>query len=315
MRRFFFVAAMSCHSMFAQVTDEPVVLTIDVENQVLYRANVFDLSKIAKDPAPTTSVNQAFLHGMYIADIVAINGKPVKGTVSTSSIATPFRSAPQPGQVIADFDGAATFFCTWQIYDTDGTFLGLIRDSGAGQGHSVSGGLASFFGAVGSHHDTGIIPVRQASIAEDPANRRNLGGGKARSVFYLYPRFRPGVQMTAGGPAVFHADLSQVTETNPARPGETLIVSATGLGPVKPGSLPPGAVEFSASPLQEVNAAVTVMFNGRELPVINKVGWPGQRHVYRVDFQVPSDATPGTAQLQLVATWIAGPIVTIPVAK
>ena len=34
---------------------------------------------------------------------------------------------------------------------------------------------------------------------------------------------------------------------------------------------------------------------------------------YRVDFQVPSDATAGAATLQLIAAWIPGPTVTIPV--
>ena len=82
---------------------------------------------------------------------------------------------------------------------------------------------------------------------------------------------------------------------------------------MKPALLPPGAVEFSASPVQEVNAPVTLVFNGKELPTINKIGWPGQRHLYRVDFQVPSDASPSFATLQLIVTWIPGPIMTIPV--
>jgi hypothetical protein len=168
-----------------------------------------------------------------VGDIVAINGKPVKGIWSSSAYATPFRSAPQPGQVIADFDLAGTNFCTWQIYDTDGTFLGMIRDSGAGQGHTIVGALGGFFGVIGAHQGgTTITPQRQASTAENPANRRNLGGGRGTMVFYLYPRVRPAVQVTAGGPAVFHADFSPVSSANPARPGETLILGATGLGPV-----------------------------------------------------------------------------------
>jgi uncharacterized protein (TIGR03437 family) len=67
--------------------------------------------------------------------------------------------------------------------------------------------------------------------------------------------------------------------------------------------------------LQEVNAPVTVVFNGKELPATNKIGWPGQTNLYRVDFQVPSDAASGTATLQLIATWIPGPTVTIPVSQ
>ena len=314
MKPVFALAVLACGVLPAQTLDEPVVLKVDVENVVIYRNTVFDLSKIAKDPGPTTSANQAFVDGINIGDIVAINGKPAKGTWSSSFFATPFRAAPQPGQPIADFDLAGTNFCTWQIYGTDGTFIGMIRDSGAGQGHTVVGALGGVFGVVGTHQGGGAtVPTRQASTAEDPANRRALGGGKMSVVFYLYPRVRPAVVVSANGPAIAHLDYSPVTAAKPALPGETLIIAATGLGPVKPDLLPPGAVEFSASPLQEVNAPVSIVFNGKELPVINKVGWPGQKTAYWVDFQVPADASSGTATLGLIAAWIPGPVVTIPV--
>ncbi len=315
MKRLLALVVLACPFLPAQTMDEPVVLTIDVENTVIYRGTVFDASKIAKDPGPTTSVNQAFVEAINLGDIVAINGKPVKGIWSSTVYAMPYKANPQPGQPIADFDLAGTNYCTWQIYDTDGTFLGMIRDSGAGQGHTVVGGLGGFLGDIGAHvGGTTTVATRQASIAEDPANRRILGGGKMSVVFYLYPKVRPAVMVTDSGPAVSHMDYSPVTKANPARPGETLILAATGLGPVKPDLLPPGAVTFSDSPYQEVNAPVTVVFNGKELPVISKVGWPGQKNLYWVDFQVPADAGAGTATLGLVATWIPGPTVSIPVA-
>jgi uncharacterized protein (TIGR03437 family) len=316
MKRLFALAVLACPVLLAQTLDEPVVLTIDVENTVIYRGTVFDASKLGKDPGPTTSVNQSFVEAINIGDIVAVNGKPVKGLWSSTVYSTPYRSAPQPGQPIADFDLGGTSYCTWQIYATDGAFLGMIRDSGAGQGHTVVGALAGFLGAIGDHQGGSTsVPTRQASTAEDPANRRLLGGGKMSVVFYLYPRVRPAIVTTPNGPAVTHLDYSPVTAQNPARPGETLILAATGLGPVKPALLPPGSVAFSDSPLQEVNAPVTVAFNGNELPVINKVGWPGQKTVYWVDFQVPPDAAAGTATLGLIATWIPGATVSIPVGS
>jgi hypothetical protein len=318
MKRFFSLAALTSSAILAQAPDEPVVLTIDIENTVNYRANVFDVSKIAKDPGPTTSAPQAFIANINIGDIVAVNGKPAKGVwSSTYSFTTPYRAAPQPGQVIADFDLGGVGECTFQIYTTDGTYLGLIRSSGGdSQAYTVTGGGGGFFGVVGTQWAVGPnTPLRQASTAEDPANRRNLGGGKLRIVFYLYPRDRPAVQVAASGPVVFHADFSPVSSAHSARPGETLIVCATGLGPVKPNLWElPGAIPFSESPLQEVNAPVTVVFNGKELPAINKIGWPAQRTLYRVDFQVPSDAVAGMATLQLIAAWIPGPVVTIPVS-
>jgi len=130
----------------------------------------------------------------------------------------------------------------------------------------------------------------------------------------LYPRTRPAIQVTADGPAISHADYSPVTPANPARPGELLILAATGLGPVKPNLDPPGSIQFSGPPYQMVNSPVTVIFNGKELPVSNKLGWPGTKNLYWVDFQVPPDAGSGTATLQLTAAWIPGPSVTLPVS-
>ncbi len=281
MKRFFALAALVCPSMMAQTLDEPVVLKIEVENHVLYRGSVFDVSQIGKDPGPISVGAQVpFVDGINIGDIVAINGQPVKGIWSSSfTHTTPYRAAPQPGQFIADFDSGATFFCTWQIYALDGTFLGMIRDSGAAQGHAITGTLGGYFGAIGTHTGTQTVPNRVTTTAEDPANRRKLGGGKMTATFYLYPRFRPAVVLSEAGPAVAHMDYSPITAANPARPGETLIVAATGLGPVKPNLEPPGAVQFANSPLQEVNGPVSVVFNGKELPVISKVGVAGPENL------------------------------------
>ena len=280
MKRLFFLAVLASPAILAQAPEDPVVLTIDVENTVLYRGNVFDASKLAKDPGLTTSVNAAFMNNIAVGDIVAVDGKPAKGLWTTVNYAMPYRRVPQPGQPIADFDIGGTTYCTWIVYSPDGTLVGMITDVGlaAGvDGHTLTGGVG-FSGVVGEHRFLpGGTASRQASTAEDPANRRSLGGGKSSAVFYLYPRVRPAVQVTASGPSVFHTDYSPVTATKPARPGEFLILAATGLGPVRPNLLPPGAVEFSGSPFQDVNAPVTVMFNDKELPVINKSAGPARR--------------------------------------
>lgn len=315
MKRCLLIAALISAAGLAQVQEEPVALEIEIENHVLYRGTVFDLARIGREAGPTTAAQTPFVDGINVGDIVAINGKPVKGIWSSSfTHTTPYRSAPQSGQFIADFDSTATFFCTWQIHASDGTLLGMIRDSGAGPGHAITGALGGFFGAIGSHTPMTTTGLRVASTAEDPANRRMLGGGKSKTTLYVYPRFRPAVHTGANGPSVFHSDFSPVNSANPARPGETLVLAATGLGPVKPDLLPPGAAEFTASPAQEVNAPVSVVFNGADLPVTNKIGWPGERHLYRVDFQVPSGAPSGVATLHLMATWIPGSAIRIPVS-
>ena len=75
---------------------------------------------------------------------------------------------------------------------------------------------------------------------------------------------RPTMVVTANAPSVAHLDYSPVTSANPARPGETLILAVTGLCPVKPDLLPTGTTAFSGAPCQQVNAPVTVVFNGKE---------------------------------------------------
>jgi len=317
MNRFLLLVALAGPALLAQAIEEPVVLTIDVENYVQYRGDVFDLTKIAKDPSQTTGVVNAFLPNIGVGDIVAVNGRPAKGLWQQAATIMPFRANPTPGQPIADLDSGGIFQCTWEILGPDGSYIGTLVDgAGGNHGHALRGGLGAFIGATGTHQGgTATVPSRSASFSEDPSKRRLNPGGKMRVTFYIYPAFRPTVQMTAGGPAVAHLDYSLVTTANPARPGESLIIAATGLGPVKPDLLPPGIVPFSGAPYQNVNAPVTVTVNGQEVSVINAIGWPGQKDLYWINFQLPSDVGTGTASLQLTTAWIPGPTVTIPVGS
>ena len=117
--------------------------------------------------------------------------------------------------------------------------------------------------------------------------------------------------MSAGGPAVFHADFSPVTAAKLAKAGEVLIMKATGLGPTVPG-VDPGQ-PFSTDAVQQVNSPVDVTLNGQSAEIINKVGWPGLVDTYRVDFRVLDGTASGTATLQVTAAFIPGREVSIPV--
>ena len=149
-----------------------------------------------------------------------------------------------------------------------------------------------------------------ASVTEDPARRRANGGGSQRWVMHLIPMSRPEIVTTAAGPAVFHADFSPVTGSNPARAGEALIVTAIGLGPTRPGVNP--GEPFPLNAPQEVNSDVEAMINGKSAAVLNKIGWPGATDTYRIDVRVPEGTPPGTATIRLSAAWIAGSEARIP---
>ena len=83
------------------------------------------------------------------------------------------------------------------------------------------------------------VPLRLASITEDPANRRVNGGGHLVFTLFVIPMSNPEIIVTANGPAVTHSsDFSPVSTSNPAAAGEVLALFATGLGPARPGLLP-----------------------------------------------------------------------------
>jgi uncharacterized protein (TIGR03437 family) len=143
-----------------------------------------------------------------------------------------------------------------------------------------------------------------ASVLEDPLNRRKNGGGKFLIYVQLIPLSRPEITASSTGPAVFHSNFTAVTAANPARAGELLIVTATGLGPTRPG-VDPGR-PFPQTPLAEVNSPLDVTINGQAAEVVNKFGWPGTTDSYRVDVRVPAGTAPGTATIQLAAAFVQG---------
>jgi hypothetical protein len=218
-----------------------------------------------------------------------------------------FSGNPTPGSGIADVTRPVTQDCKWDFYDSNNRFIGTIVDGGYAP-HGVTGGVGAFYGVRGQM--VGVAapnpkPIRLASISEDPANRRTLGGGRARIVFDLIPAERPQVQ------AVYHEDFTPVTVTNPARPGEVLIIAASGLGPLAPGTFPSGTVPFP-NPPADVNSPVSVTIGGADTPVLVKVGWPGQTNTYRVDVRVPAGITTTQAGVQITVAWIPGDVFQVP---
>jgi uncharacterized protein (TIGR03437 family) len=180
---------------------------------------------------------------------------------------------------------------------------------------TITGGTGAFLGVRGQSAVTGGTGLRAASWSEDPANRRVNGGGTLRMIVHLIPMAWPEVLTLPSGPAVFHgSDFSPVTTEKPARPGELLILSVSGLGPVKP-NLDPGKPfpPYEDGKLHEANSPVDVSVDGRAAAVVNKIGWPSLTDVYRVDFVVPGGTAAGVATLSLSAGWINAPEVKIPV--
>jgi hypothetical protein len=308
----------------------PVILTIDVQNRVRYFQDTSDVSKFATSPAmtPSTASNN-FIQTVSIGDIVAVNGQPAKGTMTTLTRTITLRPAPNAGEAMADTTRSDLADYAFEILDMDGRPIGTIVGFGPGGGsappgaplfvtqgnNAIIGGTGAFLGArgyLGQAVNADTVTIRSASITEDPANRRRFPGGRNFFVLQVIPMVRPEIIVSASGPAVAHSiDFSLVTASKPAAAGEVLSAFVTGLGPTRPG-VDPGK-PFPASPLAVVNSPVNVTVNGTPAEVLAAVGFPGAIDGYQVNFRVPADTAKGAATVQVTAAWIAGPLVNIPI--
>jgi uncharacterized protein (TIGR03437 family) len=322
-------AAAFSHPCPAQVAPA-AVLEMDVENVVRYYEDATDPSKFATIPGVVpANVAPNFQTYVLIGDIVAINGQPVRGTVSHTARWTNLTTTPTSGQAIADMTRGGLGQWAFEIQGSDGTPIGTIFIAGMHGGartpgsplevtqgnNAIIGGTGAFLGArgdFGQQVNAQTIPVRAASITEDPSNRRKNGGGRIRWVFHVIPVSTPQIVAIASGPAIVHAnDYSPVTASKPAAPGEILSIFATGLGPTNPG-VDPGQPS-PASPLQGVSSPIAVTVNGKSGEVLAAVGFPGTVDGYQVNFRVPPDTTKGSASIYLTAAWIPGPSASFPV--
>jgi hypothetical protein len=313
-------------------TPPVTILNLDTADVVFYTIDTFDPSKYGTVPGRVTrpaDAHSRFQWLVGIGDIVAVNDKPAKGMWKVLSLASGYTNIYTPGRAIADVAGNCFQHNAFSIMNPDGTAVGTIFALGLGgvtllpgapttatvHDLALIGGTGAFLGASGYAGVVRSAGIRSSSALEDPANRRINGGGTRRLVVHLIPMTWPEVLAVPTGPAIFHAsDSLPVTADKPARPGELLVISASGLGPVKP-NLGPGQPfpAFQDGKLHEVNSPVNIAVNGKPAKVVNKIGWPTLNNVCRVDFVVPEGTAAGMATLGLSVAWINGPEVKFPV--
>jgi hypothetical protein len=218
------LAAIVCTAAFshpglAQVP-QPTILRVDTVNAVVYFEDTADVSKFTTDPSTPTPLlpGKNFNRQIGIADIQAVNGQSVTGVHTRVGVTIGLNPAPTPGHAIADTVRNAADDISFEILRSDGTPIGTIMASGFIGGASppgspskvtasnivVTGGTGAFLGArgqVGSEDPSpGVAIQRSASITEDPANRRQHGGGTQRWVIHVIPMERPEIVMLPAGP-------------------------------------------------------------------------------------------------------------------
>ena len=281
-------------------------LVVGLENVVEYQMDTTDLSKWGSNPNITSSkaaqgmgVGCTDIPTVALGDIVSVNGDPARGTFVARLVGLCLSPTPRAGvDAIADIKTQSQRDETFYILQSDGiTPIGTIMVNGlngsvpqppgppvGGANFAIVGGTGAYLGARGQRgSDPGITGIRAASITEDPANRRQNGGGHGGFNFYVIPMSRPEVVITPNGPAVTHSsDFSLVTAAKPAAAGEILSLFATDLGPTNV-SLSPGQ-PFPSSPLAQVTSPIEVTVNGNSAEVLAAVGYPGSVDGYQVNF-------------------------------
>jgi len=308
------------------------ILNIDLTNLTMYFRGYCTGTDQGQNPSKLTRPYvMPFTTGLGIADIVAVNGQPVKGTAIEIIRAGPITSTFTPGMIIADVV-ASPGGTSWNLtfLNPDGTLIGTLLMDGnsssspppgapkaiVGGTFTIVGGSGAYFGARGYFQPTQdtVSPERQTTDCEDPAYRHinaDAGGNKRHPVLYLVPLVQPQIVSSGGAPAVYHSDFTPVTAAKPAMAGETLISMATGMGPTQPG-VDPGQ-PFPSNLLSQINSPVGVTVSQQSAEVINAIGWPGLVDAYRVDFRIPSGTAAGPVAIQFSSAWITGPAVSIPV--
>ena len=113
------------------------IMKIDTDNSTIYLNDETDFAKLAINPELTKPKSFAnFGTLMIIPDIVAVNGRPARGTHFCRGVRVNMSTNPAPGQAIGDVVGRSTppsflyLDCVETILWPDGTLIGSIAFRG-----------------------------------------------------------------------------------------------------------------------------------------------------------------------------------------
>src|SRR4051812_9963567 len=173
------------------------MLHIELENATLYVSDC-PVSQLATSASKLDRpLGGAFETGFAIADIVSVNGRPVKGTAYQTVIAS-IVGSPNPVPRGALVDSPRTAVLQWDLdfVNPDGTVIGTIQISGlnggpsppgapkeiGGGAYTVIAGTGAFFGMRGYFQPVQdrTLGERVASACEDPAFRRVNAEGRGK---------------------------------------------------------------------------------------------------------------------------------------
>jgi uncharacterized protein (TIGR03437 family) len=140
-------------------------------------------------------------------------------------------------------------------------------------------------------------------------------GGTSAAFTVTAGQYSPAFFVWPGNQAVAtHLDFTFATKpgtfpgvtTVPAKPGETIILFGTGLGPTTP-STPAGTL-VPATPTYDTSALPTVSLNNASVTVVGAALTPNSAALYQVAIQVPSSIGNGDFPVQVSIGGVTSPV-------
>ena len=160
-----------------------------------------------------------------------------------------------------------------------------------------------FFISTGQINAQFPFEVTSSTVAVRVRNAQGVSNSQTVTVTPRAPCLFTKSQDGKGEPLVLHANFTLVSNSAPAKPGETLVLYLSGLGAVSPAVASGKAAGdgSAAAPLNLVTDDVTVMVDGTPAKVDYKGLAPYWVGLYQVNFDVPSDTVPGNVELTIQA--------------
>jgi uncharacterized protein (TIGR03437 family) len=184
--------------------------------------------------------------------------------------------------------------------------LGTSQDLGAPLPFSLSGTTVTFNGKQVPLFFVSQTQINVQAPFDLPLGQVSIqvqrGSSTSATVTEPVAMYSPGIFMVdfnANVGAIVHTvDYSVVTAANPAKPGDSLAIFATGLGPVNQ-TIVSGQAAPSVEPLARTTSMPTVTIGGVQVNPSYAGLAPGFVGLYQVNVVVPTGVNAGTASVQI----------------
>ena len=211
------------------------------------------------------------------------------GVVNAATF-SPFTAQLSPGELITLFGSG--FAPAGTLATASAPFPNTL----AGVSVTINGVNAPVY-VVTATQISALVPYTLDPTATFKANIQVTSNNQTSNTVTEYLGLTsPGVFTTnqngLGNGAILHADFTAVTETSPAKPGETVLVYLTGLGAVSP-AVTTGAAA-PTNPLSTTTNQTSVSVDGINATVLYSGLAPGFAGLYQLNVTIPNGVTRGT---------------------